>query len=326
MAPAARPRAFVTAPLRGPGFDALRRLAEVTYEPWIEPVPFRLYGPQDLAVRLRELSAEILITEADFCSGQVMELPLRAIVATRADPSNVDVPAATAAGIPVLFTPGRNADSVAELTVTLLFALRRRLLPADRDVRTGRIFTETLPYQRHRAWNLAGQTFGIVGLGAVGRAVRWRMLGLGMEVVAHDPFVDEATLSLPELLAAADVVSMHASPTPQTAGMMGEAEFASMKPGAIYLNTARAVLHDLEALNDSLERGHLGGCGLDHFEGETLPADHPLTARDDVVLTPHVGGASYNTEELQAAMAADDLRLLLSGERPRHIANPEVLS
>ena len=319
-------RAFVTAPLRGPGFNALRSLTEVTYEPWIEPVPIRLYGPEDLAARLSDLAADILITEADFCSGPVMELPLRAIVATRAQPSNVDVTAATSAGIPVLYTPGRNADSVAELTVALLFALRRRLLPADRDVRCGQIFTETLPYQRYRAWNLAGQTFGIVGLGAVGRAVCWRMQGLGLKVIAHDPFVEEARHDFPELLAAADVVSMHAAPTPLTAGMMGEAEFAAMKAGSIYLNTARAALHDLNDLTAALASGHLAGCGLDHFEGETLPEGHPLASRDDVVLTPHIGGASFNTEELQASMLAEDLRLLLAGERPHHIANPEVLT
>ncbi len=306
--------------------DALRRLLDVTYEPWIDPVPIRLLGPDDLAERLADLKADVLVTEADFCSGRVMELPLRAIVSTRSDPSNVDVPAATLAGIPVIHTPGRNADSVAELTVALLFAVRRRLLPADRDVRTNRIFTDTLPYQRYRTWNLAGQTFGIVGLGAVGKAVSWRIEGLGLKVIAHDPFVDDARHPLPDLLAASDVVSMHAAVTPATAGMMGAREFAAMKKGAIYLNTARAALHDLDALTSALADGHLAGCGLDHFEGEALPAAHPLTRRDDVVLTPHIGGASYDTEKTQAEMLAEDLRLLLSGERPVHLANPEVLT
>ncbi len=319
-------KALVTAPLRGSGMDALRRLLDVTYEPWIDPVPPRLSGPDDLADRLGDMQADILITEADFCSGRVMELPLRAIVSTRSDPSNVDVPAASAAGIPVIYTPGRNADSVAELTVALLFAVRHRLLPADRDVRSDRIFTDTLPYQRYRTWNLAGGTFGIVGLGAVGKAVRWRMEGLGLKVIAHDPFVDEARHTLSDLLSASDVVSMHAAVTPANVGMMGAEEFAAMKEGSIYLNTARAALHDLDALTAALAGGRLTGCGLDHFEGEVLPAAHPLTERDDVVLTPHIGGASYDTEETQAEMLAEDLRLLLSGERPVHLANPEVLA
>ena len=318
-------RALVTAPLRGPGFEALEQMAEVVYEPWLDYVPIRLYDPARLAQHLDEVGANLLICEADFCSGPVMDLPLRAIVATRGDPSNVDVPAATAAGIPVLFTPGRNAEAVAELTVALLFAVNRRILPADRDVRTGRVFTDTLPYQRYRAELLAGRTFGIVGLGAVGRAVRRRMEGLGLDVIAHDPYVGEARHSLDELLATADVVSMHAPPRAETMHMMGAEQFAAMRAGAIYLNTARAVLHDLEALVAALESGHLGGCGLDHFEGEQLPEGHSLTSRDDVVLTPHIGGASYHTEQVQADMVAADLGRLLAGERPVHIANPEVL-
>ena len=322
----ARLRALVTAPLRGPGFEALQGMADVVYEPWLDYVPIRLYDPPRLARRLDELDADLLICEADFCSGEVLDLPLRAIVATRGDPSNVDVPAATAAGIPVLYTPGRNADAVAELTVAVLFALNRRIIPADRDVRTGRVFTDTLPYQRYRSELLAGRTFGIVGLGAVGRAVQQRMEGLGLEVIAHDPYVGEARHGLEELLAAADIVSMHAPPSAETAHMMGASQFAAMRSGALYLNTARAVLHDLDALVAALESGHLGGCGLDHFDGEQLPEGHPLCGRDDVVLTPHIGGASYHTEHVQAAMVAADLQRLLAGERPVHIANPEVLS
>ena len=322
----ARLRAYVTAPLRGPGFEALRQLCNVVYEPWLEYVPIRLYDPPRLAQRLAEVGADVLICEADFCSGPVMELPLRAIVATRGEPSNVDTAAATAAGIPVLHTPGRNAEAVAELTVALLFAVNRRILPADRDVRAGRVFTETLPYQRYRSELLAGRTFGIVGLGAVGRAVRRRMEGLGLEVIAHDPYVAEAQHSLDELLVGADVVSMHAPPGAETVHMMSAPQFAAMRPGALYLNTARAALHDLDALVAALESGHLGGCGLDHFEGEQLPEGHPLCGRDDVVLTPHIGGASYHTEQVQASMVAADLQRLLAGERPVHIANPEVLT
>ncbi len=322
----ARLRALVTAPLRGQGFEALQQMFDVVYEPWLEYVPIRLYDPPRLAKRLGEVGADLLICEADFCSGEVMDLPLRAIVATRGEPSNVDVAAATAAGIPVLHTPGRNADAVAELTVGLLFAVNRRIIPADRDVRTGQVFTETLPYQRYRSELLAGQTFGIVGLGAVGRAVRGRMEGLGLEVIAHDPYVVEARHSLEALLATADIVSMHAPPGAETAHMMGAPQFAAMRAGALYLNTARAALHDLDALVAALESGHLGGCGLDHFDGEQLPEGHPLCGRDDVVLTPHIGGASYHTEQVQASMVAADLQRLLAGEQPAHISNPEVLT
>src|SRR5690606_19910023 len=151
---------------------------------------------------------------------------------------------ATERGIPVLHAPGRNADAVAEMTVALLFAVTRHVVPADADVRAGEVFRDgTIPYQRFRAWELAGRTAGIVGLGAIGRAVKWRLEGLGMRVIAHDPYEDEAEHGLDELLAEADVVSMHAPVTPETTGMIGADQFARMKEGAVFLNAARAALH-----------------------------------------------------------------------------------
>jgi D-3-phosphoglycerate dehydrogenase len=249
------------------------------------------------------------------------------IGSARGDPTNVDVAGATARGIPVLHTPGRNADGVAELTLALLLAVTRRVLPADRDLRAGAVFRDgTIPYQRFRAWQIAGRTAGLVGLGAVGRAVRWRLEALGMRVIAFDPYSAEATHdSLDKLVADADVVSMHATVTPETVGMMGAEQFAAMAPGSVYLNTARAALHDLDALTEALQSGHLGGAGLDHFEGEQLAVDHPVASLDNVVLTPHIGGATYDTEINHTAMIADDIGRVLRGERPMHCANPEVL-
>ena len=323
----ALPRALVTAPFRGEGLDTLRSITDVVYDPWIEQQPLRLYDDKALAARLEAEGARVAICEADFCTGAVLDLPLLAIGSTRGDPTNVDVARATERGIPVLHAPGRNADGVAELTVALLMAVNRHVVPADADVRAGNVFKDgTIPYQRFRAWQVAGRTAGIVGLGAVGRATRWRLEGLGMRVIAHDPYNDEATHSLADLLAESDVVSMHAVVHPDTLGMIGAEQFAAMKEGAIFLNSARAALHDLDALTDALASGRLAGAGLDHFEGETLPTDHPLCAMDNVVLTPHIGGATYDTEANHSKLIADDLVRLFAGERPAHIANPEVLS
>ena len=316
---------LVTAPLRGPALEELRNIADVVFEPWIEHQPIRLYRSRDFAAKIRDEGADIVVCEADSCKGPVLDLPLLAVASTRGRPTNVDVEAATAAGIPVLHAPGRNADAVAEMTVALLMAVSRFVVAGDRDVRAGTVFTKTLPYQRYRAWQMAGRTAGLVGLGAVGRATKWRLEGLGMTVIAADPFAADATHSLDDLLGTADVVSMHAAVTPETAQMMGADQFAAMKPGATYLNTARAALHDTDALVASLESGHLAGAGLDHFEGEILPTDHPLTAMGNVVLTPHIGGATYDVESNQADMVVADIKAILSGGKPLHCANPEVL-
>jgi D-3-phosphoglycerate dehydrogenase len=318
---------LVTAPLRGPGLAKLNELADVVYDPWIELRPLRIYSADQLAERAVAERADVLVVEGDSVSGPVLELPLRAIASTRGDPNNVDIAGATAAGIPVLCTPARNADAVAEMTIALLFAATRHLLSGDADVRAGQVFRDgTIPYQRFRAWEIAGQTAGLVGLGAVAHALRWRLTGLGVSVIAHGPYQDEARHSLEELLAEADIVSLHAPVTEETVGMIGAEQFAAMRDGVVFLNTARAQLHDTDALVAALRSGKIAAAGLDHFVGEWLPTDHPLTTMANVVLTPHIGGATWNTEARQAQMVADDLEALVAGRRPVNLVNPEVLT
>jgi D-3-phosphoglycerate dehydrogenase / 2-oxoglutarate reductase len=322
-----RHKALVTAPFRGEGLDTLRELADVVYDPWIEQQPLRLYNSEQLAERVKAEGADILVVESDSVKGPVLDLPLIAIGSCRGDPNNVDIPTATQRGIPVFRAPGRNADAVAELTVALLFAVNRRVVAADRDVREGQSYRDgTIPYQRFRAWELSGQTAGLVGLGAVGRAAKWRLEGLGMRVIAADPYSSDATHKLDDLLAEADVVSMHTVVTPETTGLIGAAEFAKMKDGAVFVNTARAMLHDTDALVAALQSGHIGGAGLDHFIGENLATDHPFCSMDNVVLTPHIGGATYDTEANHSKLIADGLATLLAGGRPDNLVNPEVLS
>jgi D-3-phosphoglycerate dehydrogenase len=313
--------------MSGIGLDKLAHLVDLVHEPWIDQVPLKLYDGAALAERLAAEQADIAVVEADFVSGPVFDLPLVAVAATRGDPNNVDVAAATAAGIPVLRTPGRNADAVAELAIGLLIAVIRRVLPADADVREVEVFRNgTIPYQRFRGWELAGRRAAIIGYGAVGRALEWRLRGLGMEVDLYDPYVEEAGHDLEAAVAEADVVSLHAAVTPGTVGFFGKEQFSWMRPGAVFLNTARAKLHDMDALVAALISGQLAGAGLDHFEGEQLPAGHPLLGLSNVVLTPHIGGATTDTEARGAQMVADDLERLLRGGVPLHIVNPEVLA
>jgi D-3-phosphoglycerate dehydrogenase len=312
--------------MRGPGLDKLDRLARVVHEPWTDQAPLRIYDGPGLAKRLIDEDADILVVEADFVDASVFDLPLVAVAATRSDPNNVDIGAATRAGVPVIRTPGRNADAVAELAVGLLIALARRVLPADRDVREIEVFRDgTIPYQRFRGWEVAGRRAAIVGFGAVGRALEWRLRGLGMTVGVYDPYVEGASRDLEATVRGADVVSVHAALTPETVGLFGEEQFRWMRSGALFLNTARAQLHNMDALVAALESGHVGGAGLDHFDGEMLPEGHPLLSMANVVLTPHIGGATTDTDARGAQMVADDLELLLTGELPVNIVNPEVL-
>ncbi len=321
-----RPKALVTAPVAGPGLDLLRQVADVVVDPWIDHQPLRIYNADQLAVRAAEEDANLLVVEADRCAGPVFERDLIAVCSCRGDPNNVDVDAATKAGVPVLRAPGRNADAVAEITVALLLAATRGIVAADHDVRTGEVYKDgTIPYQRFRAWQIAGRTAGLVGLGAVGRATKWRLEGLGMHVISADPFAPDATSSLEELLARSDVVSMHVGVNPDTVGMIGAAQFDQMPDGAVFINSARAQLHDNDALVAALTSGKLSAAGLDHFEGEFLALDHPLVSMSNVVLTPHIGGATYDTEVNHTRIIAEDIVRLLAGALPLNCVNPEVV-
>ena len=219
MSATSRPVALVTAPFRGEGLETLRDLADVVLDPWISADTMRMYNAEQLAERARGEGATIVICESDVCAGPVMELPLIAIGSTRGDPTNVDVPAATAARHP------RAAGAGAQ----------RRRGGRDRGGAAVRRDAPRGPGRSRRAGGrrvegrddplpalprLAGGrgTAGLVGLGAVGRALRWRLEGLGMKVVAHDPYADDAKQSLEEVLESADVISLHAAVTPETEG------------------------------------------------------------------------------------------------------------
>src|ERR1700683_1965645 len=310
----------------GPRARTLQLRPDLGRDSWRDHPSPRIYNAVQLAERAAAEGASIVIVESDVCGAELYEQPIIAVCSCRGDPTHVDGTAAPAAGVPVLRAPGRNADAVAELAVALLFAATRGVVPADRDVREGEIYRDgKIPYQRYRAWELAGQTVGLVGLGAGGRALRWRMRGLGMEVLAYDPYAADATSTLDDLFARSDVISIHAPVTAETTGMIDADAFAKMRDGVVYLNTARAKIHDTDALVAALASGKVAAAGLDHFEGEFLATDHPLTQFPPVVLTPHIGGATYDTESNHTRTIAEDLCRLMAGARPLHIVNPEVL-
>jgi phosphoglycerate dehydrogenase-like enzyme len=242
---------------------------------------------------------------------------LRAIARAGAGHDAVDLSAATARRIAVTITPGANAESVAEQVFALLLVLTRRVIDNDRSVRDGQ-------WDRRPVRSLRGTTLGVVGLGRCGRAVARRALAFGMRVVAcggradNDPGDDRgiARLALEDLLAESDVVTLHLPLTPATRGLFDRRAFARMRPGALFINTARGRLVVEADLIESLASGHLGGAGLDVLDAEPPGRDNPLLSMSNVVLSPHIAGIDTMALDDMAEQAARCVIELYRGNWP----------
>ncbi len=285
-------------------------------------------SPEDLAAEVREAEALIplvsdRVTEEVLRAGEKLKIVANYGVGL----DNIDRAAAAARGIVVSNTPNVLTDATADLTMALLLALARRVVEGDRMVRTGG-FAGWEP-DLLLGFDLKGKTLGIVGPGRIGRAVARRARAFGMTLIAAgrsprdegDPD-DPPRVSFDELLRRSDVVSLHLPLNDETRGLFGRETFAKMKPGSCILNTARGGLVSEMALIRALDEGVLSGAGLDVFENE--PAISPgLLDNDRVVLMPHAGSATIETRKEMARMVVEDVRRVLSGEKPLRAVPPE---
>lgn len=274
----------------------------------------------------------VLITEFDDIDAAVMDAnpDLAAIVDCRGTPVNIDIDAATQRGIAVMNTPGRNADAVADLTAALMVMIARGLLPAIRLMESGGWEQQGFKnfYLSHLGREVAGTTVGLIGVGAVGRKVAYRLRGFDVNLLGFDPYVKQADvdalgiqmMALDDLLQQSDFVSLHAPITPQTTGMIGAREFGLMKPTAYFVNTARAVLVDEQALINAVTNERIAGAALDVFHQEPLPTDYPLLGLPNVVAIPHLGGATVEVAAHHSRIAYDSIQGLLRGE-PINVVN-----
>lgn len=250
---------------------------------------------------------------------------LQVIARTGVGYDAIDVAAATELGIGVCNAPGVNRQSVAEHTFALMLAHARRLGTVLASTRAGR-------WERPAGTELAGETLGVVGLGAIGAAVARIGTAFGMRVVAHDPFVDAARAAalgvelapLVSLCEQARYITLHLALTDETRGIVDAGLIARMRADAVVINTARGPIIDEGALVDALLAGTIGGAALDVVEHEPLHEDHPLRTLDNVILTPHIGGSTAQARARSAEVATASVLQALRGERPATLVNTSV--
>jgi D-3-phosphoglycerate dehydrogenase len=273
---------------------------------------------------------------------------LRLLGCGRGTPVNVDHRAAKAHGIPLVYTPGRNAESVAEYTFGLMLALIRRIAPSYHALRNGsyladakddiyavdesrqdvvwRMADGTSPMRQFSGgFDLFGRTLGLIGFGAIGSRVARIALGFGMEVKVYDPYCPEERIEeagaiacgLNETLSSADVVSIHLPVTPQTRGIVDASWFARMRPDAYFINSARASVVDQRAMVEALQNRRIAGAAVDVMWDEPCPKNHPFLTMDNVVVTTHLAGMSVDVDKWQSQMIADEILRFCDGLPPK---------
>ena len=322
-------RALVLAPISEKHLNRLRRSADVTYESWLETR--RLHDPDELAARLRQHDVSVLVVEADFVFEEVFQLVdvLRFVGVCRNSTAQIDVDSATQHGVMVVNAPSRNAQAVAEHALGLMLALARGIPAAHSYVRGKRWENPVEPYISMRGVELAGRTLGVVGLGAIGGRLAKIASALGMHVVAHDPYVerpqaDVVMVDLQTLMQDADFVSVHVPLTPDTRYLLDAGLLSRMKPTSYLISVSDAAVIDQGALVEVLRETRIAGAALDVFETHPIAPDDPVITLDNVVLTPHIGGATEETIERHSQMIVDDILRYYKGVRPQNLVNPEV--
>jgi glyoxylate reductase len=305
-------RCFVTRQLPGPALDRLRAAHEV--EVWPERLP-----PSYDQLRRAAAGAEGLLTLlTDRIDAALIDAAahLKAISNYAVGYDNVELPAATARGIPVGNTPDVLTEATADLTFALLLAAARKLPQAIDSVKAGDWLTWE-PAQ-HLGYDVYGATLGIVGMGRIGRAVAQRASGFAMTVLHGGGRTGQP---LEDVLEQADFLSLHCPLTPATHHLIDAAALSRMRPTAILINTSRGPIVDQDALGQALSDGTIAGAALDVTDPEPLPPDHPLLSAPNLIVAPHIGSATYAARERMAELAVDNLLAGLDGAPMPHQVN-----
>ena len=322
-----KPRVYVTRQIFPDALDLIEKFAELELWPDDEPP-----SPEQLMEAMSNVDGAI-INVMDRIDAPLLDAApkLRVLSQVAAGLDNIDIPEATKRDIMVGYTPGVLAKSTADLAFALLLAVARRVVESDKWVRDGNWKISHHPM----FWlgsEVNGSTLGILGLGGIGLQMAKRGLGFDMKILYHSrtrkrDLEKEYGLkyaSFKRVLAESDFLSIHVPLTPQTNHFIGEKQLQMMKPSSILVNLSRGPVVDTDALHQALTNGTIAGAGLDVFDPEPVPTDHPILCLDNVVVLPHIGSASNRSRRDMHLLAARNLVAGLNGDRLEECANPEV--
>ena len=334
-------KAYITAEFSPEALDELKAILkdEIVYESW-RTTKNLYFKDEDLIQKIKEIGAEIFICEGDNVKKVVIEkVDLKIIGSTRGDPNNIDIESATKKGIPVLFAPDRNTISVAELTIGLILALARKLHSVERILHSESEFevNEFEDYIKYynlfKGFELQGKTVGIVGLGKIGFSVAKLLLPFRVKFLVYDPYVDKTRLTaingesveLNTLLSKSDIITLHCPPTDETDDLIGEEQIKLMQSHTLFINTARASIVDEYALLEALKEKKISGAALDVFSIEPVDQDNEFLELDNVIVTPHIGGDTFDTNHRHSMLMVNGIKQILNNQIPDNVKNPEVL-
>jgi len=323
-------RAFVTAELNKNGIELLSQHMTLTFGGWgYEGVKLT---PEQLVKRAQ--GYEILIIGYEEINEYVLEnLPdLKYIACTRGGIENIDVNMVKRYGVMLSNTPGRNASAVADLTIGLMISVSRFIPQTYRFIMDRRWddvswdIAGNTPYKRFSGIELEGKTLGLIGFGAIGNKVAKRALGFDMDILVYDPNIKSEALAgkaklvdLDSLLSQSDFVSLHCKLTDQTRGMINKDTLNKMKKGSYLINTARGYLVNEDDLYEALKEKRIAGAALDVLIEEPINPNHPFLELQNLVITPHIGGASYDIKNHQTSMIVQDVLNFINGRRPVNV-------
>ena len=328
-------KAFITASITDECLNELKKSMDVIYEPWRDTGVI-YFDVKELVEKLDGI--DIFITETDDLKKSELfeQTKLKLLISCRGDPFNVNLKAATENQIPVLNTPLRNVEAVAELTIAHMLMLARKLHNVERILHSDDFelldFDDYINYlNEFQGFELYGKTVGIIGLGQIGRRVADRLKAFGSKFLIYDPYIPDELVNeygkkvdIDVMMKEADIITLHTVATDENDNLIDEDRIAMMKKTAIIINTSKGSLIDYDALYDALKEKRIAGAALDVFPMEPVDEDNEFLELDNAIVSPHIGGDSYEVVDRQSAILLEDVKAWLDNKKPKYVMNPEV--